>query len=848
MPPGLTNEIHRRSVLQWAAAAGATVGAATLVGTPSWATAAGGLLPIVTNGKPAAVIVRAADADSQTRAAIDTLIQYVQRSTGATLAVISPTEDSPGLTRIHVGLIAPSMQQIVERGLFNLDKDGYVLFAENAAVTILGPTSWGTRFGVYEFLERYLGVRWLLPGPHGDDVPTTTTLAIRPVRLRQEPAYMSRTLSPQIVTAWNHADPNYMWSVHNRLHDRVELLGNLWSLFRPSKYGDPTKPETYRPEFFPIINGETFIPPDTKRSGWNPRFTAPGCVEETIKNVIAYFDARPAVESLTLKINDLGGFSEDEINPTKLNSFGFPTISDIYYRWVNDVIDGVSAVHPDKYYGLLAYRETADPPSFPLHPRAIPFMTRDRYGWVSDKVRSADMAMIEAWRDIAPATGLYDYTWGGSYCAPRTWREAMGESMRFGSTHHAVTYYAEAAQNWGEGPKRWIQARLLWDPNQSVEVLFREWCTRVAGNAGASHLIAHFNLWEEMWRDRVPATPWFTFAAHEMYFPFYEAGYLQVVTPSDIATLRGHIDAARHNAITEAQQGRVEIIRRQFEYYEASALSYPRKPESPTDSSSAIALLDTATKSVESGLDYAAKRYMLIDQFKPDPILKHSMDPRTYGSLQWSGWNYYPLWKIVTYVRAHEPNGGPVRQHVETLLAVATEPNERAYLTTLKTILDGSVVERGVNGSFENTVVDPWGFQSSSPPAHPFARTEQYARSGSASLRVPGGYANGSVFQIMNASPGFFRHSAWYYSEPGTPPLGTLVPYWVLYDANGKVIRSITGDKVQISATSGRWSEMEMIEHLPDNVARVRCDVASADLSADTVVFLDDITFTQTQQ
>ena len=38
-------------------------------------------------------------------------------------------------------------------------------------VIIAGPTPYGTEFGVYEFLERYVGVRWLMPGPDGEDVP-----------------------------------------------------------------------------------------------------------------------------------------------------------------------------------------------------------------------------------------------------------------------------------------------------------------------------------------------------------------------------------------------------------------------------------------------------------------------------------------------------------------------------------------------------------------------------------------------------------------------------------------------------------------------------------------------------
>ena len=154
-------------------------------------------------------------------------------------------------------------------------------------------------------------------------------------------------------------------------------------------------------------------------------------------------------------------------------------------------------------------------------------------------------------------------------------------------------------------------------------------------------------------------------------------------------------------------------------------------------------------------------------------------------------------------------------------------------------------MERGQNGSFENTPLTPWGFQSSAPPTQPMARSVMQAHSGSASLRVTGGYANASVFQSVTAGPGLFRHSAWYYSDPSETSDGTLVPYWAIFDAADKVIRSVTGDRVQLSATAGSWAEIQMIEHLPDNAVRVRCEIAAADIGATEAFFLDDIAFTQ---
>ena len=80
-----------------------------------------------------------------------------------------------------------------------LDGDGFVIRVEpeQGTVIIRGATAWGTEFGVYAFLEEELGVRWLLPGPDGEDVPRRRTLAVaKGTRVRQ-PAFKSpRPLSP----------------------------------------------------------------------------------------------------------------------------------------------------------------------------------------------------------------------------------------------------------------------------------------------------------------------------------------------------------------------------------------------------------------------------------------------------------------------------------------------------------------------------------------------------------------------------------------------------------------------------------------------------------------------------
>ena len=132
-------------------------------------------LTVVRDGQPAAVIVLAPDASEQLAEAVGEMQALIERSTGACLELAD--EAPAGMAAIHVGR-TPAVQAL-GLDLGDLDGDGFVIqFPDERSVVILGPTDWGTEFGVYEFLERYVGVRWVMPGPAGTYVPTRESIVI----------------------------------------------------------------------------------------------------------------------------------------------------------------------------------------------------------------------------------------------------------------------------------------------------------------------------------------------------------------------------------------------------------------------------------------------------------------------------------------------------------------------------------------------------------------------------------------------------------------------------------------------------------------------------------------------
>src|SRR5699024_9357020 len=151
-------------------------------------------LAIVKDGKAKAVVLIDKDADVEITEPANALTEYVQKSTGAKLPVMTAKEweedgekDESDI-RIYIGISAPGEEENTEEELEGLEDQGFLIHPREETVTIIGPTKWGTRNGVYDFLERYADIRWLMPGPDGEDVPQITNLTVPRKDVREEPA------------------------------------------------------------------------------------------------------------------------------------------------------------------------------------------------------------------------------------------------------------------------------------------------------------------------------------------------------------------------------------------------------------------------------------------------------------------------------------------------------------------------------------------------------------------------------------------------------------------------------------------------------------------------------------
>lgn len=163
-------------------------------------------LALVRDGQSTATICVMSNA-----AAADELQKYIEVATGAKLPIVTQKISTPAIVlgdcpeAAALGLVGAQMPP-----------EGFAIKSTSNGVFIVGNVAdgrygHGVRWGVYEFLERYLGLRWYFPPESpggaeiGQDIPRTKTLLVPAVWLEDSPVFRLREMWPPWADSWHGA-------------------------------------------------------------------------------------------------------------------------------------------------------------------------------------------------------------------------------------------------------------------------------------------------------------------------------------------------------------------------------------------------------------------------------------------------------------------------------------------------------------------------------------------------------------------------------------------------------------------------------------------------------------------
>ncbi|OGV79163.1 MAG: hypothetical protein A3K19_19370 [Lentisphaerae bacterium RIFOXYB12_FULL_65_16] len=379
--------------------------------------------------------------------------------------------------------------------------DGFRIVTKSTDVFILGKDSpanevgWGgnvnrgTQFGVYEFLESVLGVRWLLPGAAGEDIPYHETLTMAPLNTTQNPSFASRAM-------WCRDQPERDWLARLRLGGWRVQHGHNWDSFPPRAV------LREHPEYLALRGGKRLAVPADDKAPFQPKFctTNPGLVQAFADGAIAWLEKNPAQRFVSASPSDGGGWCEcDECkkyvvaapDPTWGDFGGWGhSVSPLITTFYNDVARLVAAKLPDRIVCGYVYYDFTHPIGEPkMEPNvALMLAPLQQYGLTRYKpeLRQEFERLCEGWGKASNHVGYY----GAS-----TWMRVgigapIGPSLpllkhtfaTIGKNGFKSVYYYHLPNDTC-AVHNYLAEKLMWNAEADVDKLFAEWLERAFGPA-----------------------------------------------------------------------------------------------------------------------------------------------------------------------------------------------------------------------------------------------------------------------------------------------------------------------------------------------------------------------------
>lgn len=452
-------------------------------------------LPLVTDGKSDYVLYVKADAPTSVTTAAADLQSYLQAVTGAKLPIV----EAPRSPMIAVGVPAPGPETPVALEGYRQVTQGRDLYlfgpdTAEGAQTPQGGTSNGTANGVYAFIEEFLGVRWLMPGEHGDYVPTKPTVTVPELNRTEAPFFLNRRLPyTQERTA-----ATKQWWARQRLGLSLSLYhSHNWQHFTMADF-------KAHPEWFAERGGVRMAPVGDR---FKLCTTNDGLVREFARRAVLYFDQNPTATCYSLSPTDSAGWCECahckalyEQDPNGELSVT-PAVIDFYNR----VAQIVAVKYPQKTLAGYIYAQYVYPPSksFTLAPNMfLVWAPSFDYGFTLYRpdIQKQWDDLVPQWLKVTRNISYYDL--------PNCVHNEMGAINPPGLKILKWLYprlaqaemkgvYVYGAPAWGyAGPMNYLLAKLAWNPRADVDALFDDYL-RCCYAEGAAELKQFYTLLDE---------------------------------------------------------------------------------------------------------------------------------------------------------------------------------------------------------------------------------------------------------------------------------------------------------------------------------------------------------------
>jgi hypothetical protein len=510
---------------------------------------------LVADGNAFATIVVGATADDTERFAAQELQDYIRKATGAAI----PIQSTPQVGSINIYIGRASLPADFHFELVPYDtlpvfaEEAFLICSRDNALYILGNGSRGTLYGVYEFLDRFVGVRWFFPGSAGEYVPKLAKLELPDVNQQVKPGFEFRAFN-LTSSLWSNDDA-VLWARRNRLN--VTRDGDAGVAFPGGHaYYRYLPPDVYfaaHPEYYALVSGQ-------RRSANAQIETAnPEVVKTFSENVASALRMKP-VPILSISPNDGYGWSESEEAKALDARLGtsIDIVTDRVFQFANEVAEQLAAEFPDTHLLSLAYVNYVSPPkSVKLLPQVIPWVAHylpacytHTMADPNDAANKQFSEYLEGWVNIAQRVYTYNYTnkWPGWVGLLRPVERVMAEDVKYQYAVGVRGYYGQSGGgNWAlTGPTIYVTTRLLWNPALDSDQILSEYFEFMYAEAAEEMMAYHREL----------AQIWESADVHANANPNEEVP--QIFALDDLARLRKQLVRAKEKAQSPLTLSRID--------------------------------------------------------------------------------------------------------------------------------------------------------------------------------------------------------------------------------------------------------------------------------------------------
>lgn len=424
---------------------------------------------LLTDGQSKYFIIIDDQADSITRYAAMEFQKYFGLATGVELQILDEQQDESDFEVV----IGSNLRTIDLHGeLHDLDEDGFIIQTLDDKVFILGGKEKGTLYGVYTFLENYLGLRKY--SHEVEYIPQLDNISIPNIDLRQEPAFAYRELHMP-MSRW---DPQYRdWHKLDAKEGK-----NEWGMFVHT-FDDFIPAQHFfneHPEYFSFLNVKRV--PDGQLCLSNP--TVFSIVMDSLRSRMSL---KP--EALYWSVSQNDTYKPCECEPCKEQYQEYGGYSGAMIHFVNKV----AAEFPDKVISTLAYQYTRSAPTniTPADNVNIMFCSiecnRSR-PLTTDPSSESFRKDTEDWCKLTSNIFMWDYV--------VQFRNLVSPFPNFRVLQPNIQYFRDNGMQMmfqqGSGGlisefvelRSYIIAKLLWNPDADVDRLMEDFCMGYYGDAG----------------------------------------------------------------------------------------------------------------------------------------------------------------------------------------------------------------------------------------------------------------------------------------------------------------------------------------------------------------------------